>query len=162
MRFVLVALSLLLLFPLGLRVNLTASMPVGLYWLDSNSPERGDCVSFCAPEPWAAAGYTGRGQCPGETKPLLKRLWALPGDTVAIAPSGHVLINGQAIPDSQPLAADRVGRPLSSELVAGVVPPGLGLALGQSADSFDSRYFGLVPLGAMRRALLLIPFNFME
>lgn len=162
MRFWLLALLPLLLFPLGLRVNLTRSMPVGLYWLDSNNPTRGDFVTFCAPERWSTAGYTGRGLCPGDTKPLLKQLCAVPGDTVEIAQDGQVLINGQLIQNSQALTIDRAGHVLSSDLDVGVVPAGFGLAFGRSTASFDSRYFGLVPLGAMRRAIFLIPFSLME
>lgn len=157
----LLALLVLILFPLGLRLNLTGSMPTGLYWLGDDRPERGDFVAFCAPESWAV-GYIGFGQCPGETKPLLKRLKGVPGDTVTLAPSGHLQINGQTIPDSIPLPADRAGRALSCALRLGVVPSGFGVALGQGPTSFDSRYFGLVPLNAMRRVDLLIPFNFME
>ena len=61
----------------NLRLNLSASMPYGLWWVsDSAAPRRGDYVTLCLPgEPGRIAftrGYIAHGGCPDELEPLLK------------------------------------------------------------------------------------------
>jgi type IV secretory pathway protease TraF len=48
-------------------------------------------------------------------------------------------------------AVDSKGRPMPSILRAGTIPPGLALMLADHPGSFDSRYFGLIPLASLRR-----------
>src|SRR3990167_7537765 len=79
----LIILGLLRLSPL--RVNLSSSMPIGVYLqLPNDWIDRGDIVAVCLPEAIASEGkekgYLLSGQCPGDTKPVLKEFIALPGD----------------------------------------------------------------------------------
>jgi conjugative transfer signal peptidase TraF len=137
----------------GLRVNLTSSLPIGLYRLTDEIPERGDLVVFCleSSNPFCGVakerGYLPTGSCPSGLQPLLKRLVGLPGDYVAITPSGLTL-NGRPLPGTVRPERDRSGRDLQpSLLVGGSIPDGMALALSQEhPGSFDSRHFGLVPL----------------
>ena len=126
----------------GLRVNLTPSLPKGIYALCPGTPGRGDLAVFCLEGEFAdlarERGYLQAGSCPSGLRPLLKTLAGLPGD---------------AIPgDLRVRPADSKGRSVPSVLEAGIIPSGMGLLLADHPGSFDSRYFGLVPLESLRRA----------
>jgi conjugative transfer signal peptidase TraF len=142
----------------GFRVNLTSSMPMGVYLLSSEPAGRFDSVSFCLPldNPYSALAtertYLQSGLCPNGQQPLLKRQAGLPGDRAEISDSGIVL-NGRLLPGTKRPARDRHGRALPESLLkTGVIPEGQALVLSQdNAGSFDSRHFGLIPLSSLRR-----------
>ena len=100
----------------GLRLNLTGSLPPGLYLAARASVVRGSIVLVCLPLEVAAfaraRGYVPRGgACPSGVVPIGKPVLAIAGDTVTVTPTG-VLVNGAPVPNSQALATDRKGRPL--------------------------------------------------
>jgi conjugative transfer signal peptidase TraF len=140
----------------GLRLNLTRSLPVGLYVTARGGPARRALVLVCLPPRVAtfarARGYVPRGgTCPGEVVPIGKRVLAVPGDTVAVTPTG-LLVNGAPVPNSQALATDRKGRPLPG-LATGRYRVGQGelwVLSSYSQLSFDSRYFGAVRASDVR------------
>ncbi len=83
-----------------LRINFTASMPIGIYSLSplpTAGVERGMVVVACAPGAAAALGrsrgYLGAGPCPHGTEPLLKSAAAIAGDEVDVTAAG-VAVNG--------------------------------------------------------------------
>jgi conjugative transfer signal peptidase TraF len=137
----------------GLRINATASMPEGVYWLrkySAGSIGRGTVVTVC-PSPaviaLAAPGrYLGPGPCPGNVEPLLKHVAAVAGDRVDVSERA-VRVNGQALPNSGRLARDCAGRPLS-RIPAGhyTIAPNRIWLYGPAARSWDSRYFGPQPI----------------
>jgi len=133
----------------GVRLNLTGSLPVGLYLETAGVTTRGSLVLTCLPLPVAsfaqARGYVPRGPCPGGAAPVGKLVVAVTGDTVVVGATG-VEVNRRTIPNSQPLARDSRGRPLpSAPLGRHVVRSGqLWLVSPYSPLSFDSRYFGPV------------------
>src|SRR3989454_9703645 len=137
----------------GLRLNLTGSLPVGLYVAAGAAPVRGALVLVCLPLEVAAfaraRGYVPRGgACPGGVVPIGKPVLASAGDTVTVTSTG-LLVNRAPVPNSQALAMDRKGRPLP-QLPTGryVVRPGTVWILSSySPFSFDSRYFGPVRAG---------------
>ena len=143
-----VVLALLLLWCAGLRVNLTPSLPKGVYLICPGTAGKGDLVSFCLEGEFAELarerGYLQTGSCPTGLRPLLKRVAGLPGD---------------AIPDLAVRPADSLGRALPSVPLVSAVPSGMALMLADHPGSFDGRYFGLVPLDALQRVkpLFLIP-----
>ena len=149
------ALTLALVFSAGLRFNPTPSLPKGIYRIVSGAPApkdfvRGELVSFCLEGEFAELalerGYLEPGSCPSGLRPLLKRLAGLPGDPVD--------------PYSLPICAvDSHGRPMSPALAPGVVPPGMALVLADHPGSFDSRYFGFVPLESLQRVKPVFLFN---
>ena len=144
------ALALALVFGAGLRFNPTPSLPKGVYRIVSGAPEKNDFVSFCLEGEFAELalerGYLEPGSCRSGLRPLLKRLAALPGDSVD--------------PYSLPICAvDSHGRPMSPALASGVVPPGMALVLADHPGSFDSRYFGFVPLESLQRVKPVFLFN---
>jgi conjugative transfer signal peptidase TraF len=122
--------------------NASASVPVGLYVLQPmDDPAVADLLAVMPTEPLAAylaeRGYLPRGV------PLLKRVAALPGQTVcrddlAIVIDGNVL--GRARKN------DGMGRPLPDWRGCRVVATDeLFLMNWQSSDSFDGRYIGPLP-----------------
>ena len=144
------ALTLALVFGAGLRFNPTPSLPKGIYRLAPGAPEKGDLVSFCLEGEFAELalerGYLEPGSCPSGLRPLLKRLAGLPGDSVD--------------PSAFPIrSVDSHGRFMSPALVPGVVPPGMALVLAEHPGSFDSRYFGFVPLDSLQRVEPVFVFN---
>ncbi|MDR2055457.1 MAG: conjugative transfer signal peptidase TraF [Desulfovibrio sp.] len=159
MRNVLLPLSAFLLacaclWEAGFRVNVTASMPAGIYRVASGTPERGDYVSFC-PEKEAAElalerGYLQPGYCPSGAHPLLKRLVGLEGDAVRVASEG-IYVNGALQPMSGVLPEDKNGLPLRGAELGERVPPGRALLLADHRGSYDSRYFGFVPSEGLQR-----------
>ena len=143
----------------GLRLNLTGSLPVGLYLESRASPVRGAIVLTCLPPAVTAfaleRGYVPRGgTCPDGALPVGKPVLAMSGDTVTVMPTG-LLVNGAPVPNSQPLEADSKGRPLPRLAVGRhVVGPGeLWILSSHSRLSFDSRYFGAVQAGQVRAGL---------
>lgn len=130
----------------GLRINPTPSLPKGIYRLTPEHTSydliKGDFVSFCLDGEFAdmakERGYLQAGSCENGLRPLLKRLAGLPGEHIDAA---TLAIRTQ---DSQ-------GRPIPSVLASGIIPSGMALVLADHEGSFDSRYFGLVPLEALQR-----------
>ncbi len=133
---------------LGLTLNLTASLPRGVYQRVDPAPKRGSLVLVCLPESWAALarerGYLGRGSCPGDTQPLGKRIGAVPGDEVEWA-SGGLRVNGRLLPKTTPLSRDSRGRPLPHLKKTRLeLSPREILVFTSHPKSFDSRYFGAI------------------
>jgi signal peptidase I len=71
---------------------------------DDTNPGRGDIISFAPPEgaddfsceePPFEDSPCGAPSVPGEGTSLIKRVIAIPGDTVAIASDGRVILNGE-------------------------------------------------------------------
>jgi len=108
------------------------------YWF--SGPSRGDIIVFRYPlDP---------------TKDYIKRVIALPGETIAIH-NGVVFINGKELDQSAwPVTIDTVRYP---ELPEQVVPPGKYFVMGDNRpESEDSRVWGFVPRQNIKgRAFLL-------
>lgn len=134
----------------GLRLNLTRSMPMGLYRIAGRMPSRGATVLVCLPPSLAIfaseRGYVPRGgACAHGTVPIGKVVLGVPGDTVTVLPAG-LLLNGVPVPNSRALSHDHRGKSLP-KLRYGprVIGSGtLWLYSPYSPWSFDSRYFGPV------------------
>ena len=126
----------------GFRINPTPSLPKGLYRLAEGPPAKGDLVTFCLQGEFAELalqrGYLQAGSCPSGLRPLLKRLAGLPGD--------YIEANALAI-----RSVDSQGRHMPSVLRSGVIPSGMAFVLADHAGSFDSRYFGCVPLQSLHQ-----------
>ncbi len=137
----------------GFRVNVTASLPLGLYRLTNEVPQRGSIAFFCLESPEfrrlaREREYVGPGGCPGGIRALGKEVYGLPGDLVGIEADGSISINNQVIAGSAAKTLDSKGRPMpASALSAGLIPPGQALMLSlHHQGSFDGRYFGLIDL----------------
>jgi conjugative transfer signal peptidase TraF len=135
----------------GLRINITGSMPRGIYHLHASMRplSRGETVAICPPLRVASLGrergYLGPGTCPESVEPLLKIVVATEGDTVVTSPVG-ISVNGKLLPEGQPLQIDAVGRSLvcwSTPIYR--MPSGRIWLYAPSERSWDSRYWGPVP-----------------
>lgn len=143
---------------LGFRLNLTPSLPEGIYRISSDELQRGDLAAFClsSDNPFSALaderGYLGPGICPSGLRPLLKKLVGLPGDNLIVADDGLIL-NGELLPGTVRPSHDRQGRTLPESLLKSeIISDGFGLLLSQDhAGSFDSRHFGLIPLESLKK-----------
>jgi conjugative transfer signal peptidase TraF len=136
---------LLFAYALGVRPNISPSLPLGLYIPAAQGP----LVTICPDGPVAQLidmrGYRSWGlACPDHREALLKALAAYPGDLVAVTDQG-VSINGKLWPDSRALAADSHGRPLPVFRKTLRVHPGMVWVMGLHPHSLDSRYFGEIP-----------------
>ena len=147
------ALTLALVFGAGLRFNPTPSLPKGIYRIAPGAPEKNDLVSFCLEGEFAELalerGYLEPGSCPSGLRPLLKRLAGLPGD----------FVDPLAFPIRSVDSHGRFMSPALSPVTPGVVPPGMALVLSDHPGSFDSRYFGFVPLENLQRVKPVFLFN---
>lgn len=120
--------------------NASASMPVGLYavW-PAGSAGRGDVVVARLPDgPRRLAAH--RGYLPSAV-PVIKRIVAAYGDRVCAR--GDLLWVGGRLAAARE-GADAAGRPLGGWQGCRMLGDEV-LLLGDSARSFDSRYFG--PIG---------------
>ena len=140
----------------GLRLNLTGSMPVGIYATARDAPTRGSIVLACLPLDVAmfakVRGYVPHGgSCPSGLLPVGKPVFALPGDTVVVTTS-ELLVNGVPAPNSEPLSRDTKGRPLPRPQPGRYVVEAeeLWLVSAYSPFSFDSRYFGPINADQVR------------
>jgi conjugative transfer signal peptidase TraF len=144
----------------GYRLNTTSSMPAGI-WHVSPVParlRRGMIVVACLPAGPIAQmalrrAYVAPGPCASGTEPLLKPIAAVAGDVVEVTGDGLV-VNGAAIADSAPLARDDAGRTLPAIPIGAwqVLPSEVWLVSDYSRKSFDSRYFGGVPIANIQAA----------
>jgi conjugative transfer signal peptidase TraF len=139
---------------LGLRINTSPSLPMGLYI--ATAEPGADTAEFCPPEPFAtfaiARGYRGPGTCGDGAAPLLKPIVAKSGDIVELSDHG-ISVNGALLPNTAPLSKDAKGRPLQAwPFGRYVVAPGtVWVASSYHAHSFDSRYFGPILAAAIRQ-----------
>jgi conjugative transfer signal peptidase TraF len=133
----------------GLRINLTASEPRGLYIVEGRPWSRGSLVVIRLPARLSAIALERGYALPGNTADTamdgLKRVAALPGDTVVLASNG-LSVNGVLWPASKPLAWDSNGHPIP-HYPFGVyrVGPGQVWLLSDNLRGWDSRYFGPLP-----------------
>ena len=138
----------------GLRVNESPSLPVGVWHLSPLRDEvrRDDVVSFCPPDTWVfreaqQRGYLGSGLCEGGYEPLLKPIAAVEGDRITRDEHG-ISVNGRQIANSKNIASDGSGRPLAGNRANDVIVAKGEVWVISSYNplSFDSRYFGPVPV----------------
>jgi conjugative transfer signal peptidase TraF len=141
---------------IGIRFNLTQSLPGFLYLItnDNSSP----LIEFCPERPFAKLsqerGYRGPGTCPDGASPILKPIVAQAGDVVEVSANG-IAVNGTLLPNTAPRQRDSGGRALNHwpfgryEVSAGFV----WVVSEYNAQSFDSRYYGPIPVSRVRHHL---------
>ena len=134
----------------GLRINLTPSEPLGLWRIEQMYRDiaLGDRVFICPPSTARFAeaferGYIRRGLCPNGYAPLIKTVAALAGQRIEIGAS--VVIDGVPLENSIVHQSDGEGRAIEP-FTGGIVPSGFVFLHSSFASSYDSRYFGPVPL----------------
>ena len=140
----------------GLIFNYTHSVPFGIYReiaAPAGTPRNpAPYVFFCPDVRWPSM----KGQpnyrdpmrtCPDGFSPLIKPVVAWPGDMVETSAAG-IVVNGQPLPNTATISCDSTGRQLHP-FPAGkyrVQKDELWVVSSFSPRSFDSRYFGPIPL----------------
>ena len=130
-------------------INTTDSYPIGLYQkkVIDRPIQRGDLVMFCLPkgnhaELILTRGYLPRGSCDSGLQPLLKRVYAVPGDEIIVDSYGVSVNYADVIKNSIPIREDTQGRELPL-MESGIIPANhYGVFSAYHPRSFDSRYFG--------------------
>ncbi|MDQ0323114.1 conjugative transfer signal peptidase TraF [Pararhizobium capsulatum DSM 1112] len=137
----------------GYRINLTPSEPLGLWRIiPLHRPAAVDDLLFICPPETAAMraarvrGYLRSGSCPGGVAPLIKTVIAVAGQHVQIGVS--VSVDGRGVSSSSLAIRDGKGRPLTP-VPSGIVPPGYVFLHSAFPGSYDSRYFGPVPISGI-------------
>lgn len=138
----------------GMWLNLTSSMPQGIYRQEPRkTPHPGDHVLSCIPKKAAVEAYTrgylGFGTCPGHTAPVGKELCAQGGDHVVIDEQG-IWVNGILLENTLPRPRDGEGRRMELYAMDRVLEDDELLLASRRPESYDSRYFGTVDGGAVR------------
>jgi len=118
-------------------------------WISLGEPRRGDVVVFIFPQ--------------DPSKDYIKRVIGLPGDKVQIV-NKQVYLNGQLLEtpqavyqDSDRLPGNQVTRDNFGPVV---VPANSYFVMGDNRDqSYDSRFWGFVPMDALRGKAFLIYFS---
>ena len=135
----------------GLRLNIASnSLPPGLYRIAPRG--KGSDLLICptgiAESISISRGYRPKGAgCGDGYAPLLKPISARYGDTVTVSSAG-IAINGRLLSNSKQYPKDALSRPLP-QVPTGTYPvlPGTVWVISSyNRYSFDSRYFGPIPL----------------
>ena len=126
-----------------LVVNVTDSLPHGLYWLSRHSDVRlGQLVAVHPPDTIRGL-LRERGYAPADGY-LLKRVAALGGDDVCVQ-GGLARVRGEVL--GQQRREDSQGRILPRYESCGPLPAGAVFLAAAHPRSLDSRYFGPVAEG---------------
>ncbi|MCZ2075574.1 MAG: S26 family signal peptidase [Bryobacteraceae bacterium] len=142
---------------LGVRINTSYSLPMGVYI--ETSDLAAPLVEFCPTALFAKEsserGYRTAGLACGDgAVPLLKPIVAREGDLVETTARG-IKVNGALLPQTAPLPNDSHSRPLKPwpfgvyRVQAGTV----WVASSYNRGSYDSRYMGPIATSQIRRRL---------
>lgn len=144
----------------GLRLNLTESLPRGVYRTVADDPQLGSIVIVCLPLEAARLarerGYLGPGSCPTGVRGLGKIVLAAAGDVVTHRADG-IAINRKSVPNSTTLVQDSYRRALTHYPWGEYVLEAreFWLFSPYRLNSYDSRYFG--PVHASEVVSVLLP-----
>lgn len=135
-------------YAVGIRVNTTRSIPVGIYQITDAPIEKGAYVLFCPPDIGVFAiakkrGYITGGFCPGNYGYMMKKILAAKNDVVKVTNDG-VYVDGSLLEHSKVIEADPSGRKLPRYQFSSYVLGSSELLLMSDITdtSFDGRYFG--------------------
>jgi conjugative transfer signal peptidase TraF len=154
-KFSLISLSLLgvivlyKILPYRLAYNFTNSEDIGVYlvkFVDNVAYKVGDLVVVCVPDQELAniainRKYLSSGRCPYKTAYEIKQIAATHPTNLYIQ-YNQIQYNQLYV---NILNKDNANLPLKSNLTIKKIPRDYYFVLGQSINSFDSRYYGLVP-----------------
>jgi conjugative transfer signal peptidase TraF len=150
--------SLIFIKGLGLRINLTESIPIGVYKLNTNSiVKKGDYVEFCLnkreSEIAYMKSYIGTGSCWGKYEALAKRVIAEPKDDVTVT-RDYIEINGNKYNQYKQKVYSQYGEKANLISYKNKILKGYFM-VGDSdiVNSWDSRYYGQIPSSNIRGVL---------
>lgn len=140
----------MLFHSMGFRINLTESIPVGLYHITGTEPLKNAYVIFCPDDRQTFKlaknrGYINQGLYCNGYGYLMKKVVAVSGDILSVTNEG-VYVNQMLIPYSKPKLQDGMNRTLPQWQVMNyqLQEDEIMTMTSQSEWSFDGRYYGLV------------------
>lgn len=141
----------------GVRVNVTPSLPLGLYIRIGAQPALGQIAEFCPTSMSAEESQRYRGfgiACPDHSIPLLKPVVAVAGDRVEFSNAG-IAVNGHMLPNTAPRPLDGRGRPIHAWPAGNYTIDADHVVVASSfhIGSYDSRYLGPIPVRDVRSSL---------
>lgn len=142
-----------------LRINLTPSMPLGI-WRETKELEKGSFIAFCLPKDNLLSSmietreYLPRGRCSDGFAPLLKQVVATSGDKIEISKDA-VSVNGKTFYHSATLSTDSKGRPMQYILRGRYIVSDneYWVLATDHPRSLDSRYFGGIPKSSITHGM---------
>lgn len=157
--FVILPLAILLFLALfshlfGIRINLSSSMPIGIYHEDNSDITTGSIVSVCLPQNIAKEGLNKgylahTGACDSNAEPVIKEIIGLPNDKVSIS-SKYIEVTNQS-GQIKKYFAPHHNMSMSNHPVKSFIKLGNQdskgywlYGVGNKEYSWDSRYFGAV------------------
>ncbi len=139
-------------------LNITLSVPQGLWLIDDGEIKRGDVVQV----PFEAFKFTDWVPDAYHKKnswgkiPFLKRVAGLPGDKVEVLPEGFLKIDGKIFLNTLPLSHDGAGNELKTYPLPIVLNSDEVWLISDSERGFDSRYIGPAKINECHKVLPLI------
>ncbi|HAT4454869.1 TPA: conjugative transfer signal peptidase TraF [Legionella pneumophila] len=140
----------MLFHSMGFRINLTESIPIGLYRITGTEPLKNAYVIFCPDDRKTFRlaknrGYIDHGLYCNGYGYLMKKVVAVSGDILSVTNEG-VYVNQMLIPYSKPKLQDGMKRTLPQWQVMNyqLQEDEIMTMTSQSEWSFDGRYYGLV------------------
>ena len=130
-------------FRIGIDSQVHQCLPPYSVWLIdryNRQPERGETFSFFAG--FAMQPFFAPGQI------VVKRMMGLPGDRVAVTPE-RTTVNGVPVGEGLALASG-LGQAPQAFVRDATVPAEAVWMMGGTPDSFDSRYWGALPVAQIR------------
>lgn len=135
---------------MGFRINLTESIPIGLYRITSTDTVKNAYVIFCPDDRKSFKlardrGYIDHGLYCNGYGYLMKKVVAIFGDILSVTNEG-VFVNQILVPYSKPKLQDGMNRALPQWQVMNyqLQKNEIMTMTSQSEWSFDGRYYGLV------------------
>lgn len=130
----------------SLYLNVSDSIPKGLYVLEKRLPKKNDYALFCLNDEFTFIAkqrkYMSNGICKG-LAPVGKRAVATSGDLVKINYFGTYVQNVR-LKSSSPLKFDPNGNLMPQRFFERILEDGEYLFIANKVYSFDSRYYGIV------------------
>ena len=131
--------------PIQIIYNASPSIACGWYLIVPPRRLRVGTLVIAHIPSWAARLAADRDYLP-ITVPVIKRIAAADSESVCER-SGRLAIDGHVV--ARALTADSAGRPLPAWHGCRILGRGEFLLLGDTWDSYDSRYFGPIAAGAV-------------
>lgn len=131
----------------NLWINVSPSIPYGIYKKVTKYPQREDYILFCLENEIAKMTvdrhYITRGNCAFQSAPIGKKVVATQGDLVKISDNG-IEVNGRLLTDSKPSKYDNLKRKMPVFWMDRYLDNGEFIVASTKENSYDSRYFGIV------------------
>ncbi len=132
---------------LNLWINVSPSIPYGIYKRVDKYPQKDDYILFCLENNIAKLTidrhYVTTGNCDFESAPIGKKIVATQGDLVKISDDG-IEVNGRLLTDSKPSKYDNQKRRMPEFSMNRYLDNDEFIVASAKENSYDSRYFGIV------------------